>query len=143
MRPRRRFNTKRQLAQNIDPSYVDELQHRVRYGGNPEHKMNPGDFNLDPPAIPRADKTLCDRVAIFSHREALACLKKGIQSYLLSQQQRNGLPQNIWSVTDRGEPLEAQLENAEKAIYHGYPMPESDPFCQIVLQRWRDQITRD
>lgn len=35
-----------------------------------------------------------------------------------------------------GEPLEAQLENAEQGIYHGYPMPANDPFRNQVLNRW-------
>jgi len=45
-------------------------------------------------------------------------------------------PQNIWSVSDDGLPLEAQLENPEKGIYHGYPMPESDPLASEVIRRW-------
>ncbi|APR03771.1 hypothetical protein Tchl_0907 [Thauera chlorobenzoica] len=35
-----------------------------------------------------------------------------------------------------GIPLEAQLENAAKGVYHGYPMPESDPLAAEVLSRW-------
>jgi hypothetical protein len=45
---------------------------RVRYGGNPEHKANPGDFELEPPSSPRPDKTLCDRTGIFERSKALA-----------------------------------------------------------------------
>jgi hypothetical protein len=36
-----------------------------------------------------------------------------------------------------GVPLEAQLENAANGTYHGYPMPEDDPFRDIVIARWR------
>jgi len=49
---------------------------------------------------------------------------------------RGAYPQNIWSVTDEGEPLEAQLDNEEQGSYHGYPMPQSDPFRDQVLQAW-------
>jgi hypothetical protein len=36
-------------------------------------------------------------------------------------------------------PVEAQLENAERGIYHGYPMPVSDPFRREVLARWGER----
>jgi hypothetical protein len=36
-----------------------------------------------------------------------------------------------------GSALEAQLENSEIGSYHGYPMPDSDPFVQDVMERWR------
>ena len=49
----------------------------------------------------------------------------------------DGFPKNIWSVTKEGEPLEAQLENRDQGIYHGYPMPEADAFREVVLKRWK------
>jgi hypothetical protein len=33
----------------------------------------------------------------------------------------------------RGERLEAQLEG--NGVYHGYPLPENDPFRDVVLRR--------
>ena len=42
------------------------------------------------------------------------------------------------SVSDSGVPLEAELENREMGRYHGYPMPETDPFRDIVLDSWRE-----
>lgn len=53
---------------------------------------------------------------------------------MFSAQERNGWPQNVWAVTDKGEPLEAQLEG--DGIYHGYPMAEADPFRDKILERW-------
>ncbi len=55
---------------------------------------------------------------------------------LISVQTRGQFPQNIWSVTESGCPLEAQLENQELGTYHGYPMPSTDPFRDAVLLRW-------
>ncbi|MBF0155416.1 MAG: hypothetical protein HQL64_16905 [Magnetococcales bacterium] len=55
---------------------------------------------------------------------------------MVSEQQRNGWPQNVWAVDSNGVPLEAQLENEGLGSYHGYPMPEGDPFRENVLQRW-------
>jgi len=105
----------------------------IYYGGNPEHKRNPGDFGLTPPAGARLGKALCDKVGVFSRGAALELLRKGIRSGLVSRQKRDGWPQNVWSFTSEGEPLEAQLEGS--GVYHGYPMPENDPFRDDILKR--------
>jgi hypothetical protein len=141
MKPRYgKFNTKRRL---LTPVQVEaraaefaELAKRVGYGGNPEHKMNPGDFNLTPPADPRQGKSLCDAAKIFKREEALKLLKAGLSQGLVSDQDRDGWPKLVWSVTDDGTPLEAQLENAQLGTYHGYPMPETDPLSHEVRRRW-------
>jgi hypothetical protein len=106
----------------------------MRYNGNPEHKRNPGDFGLTPPSGPRPGKTLCGQVEIYSRAEALALLKAGVRRGTFSAQERDGWPQNVWAVTEKGEPLEAQLEG--QGTYHGYPMPAADPFREKVLERW-------
>lgn len=51
-------------------------------------------------------------------------------------QQKEQWPQNIWAVTSDGHVVEAQLENVTKGTYHGYPMPESDPFREVVIDAW-------
>jgi len=56
---------------------------------------------------------------------------------MVSQARREGFPQNIWPVTSDGSPVEAQLENASSGAYHGYPMPDTDPFSRQVLLKWR------
>jgi hypothetical protein len=99
----------------------------------PNTNRNPGDFGLTPPAAARVSKTLCDKVGIFSRDVALELLRDGFRRRLVSRQQRNGWPQNVWSITPAGEPIEAQLEG--DGVYHGYPMPENDPFRDVVLQR--------
>ena len=138
MVPRRNtFNPKRRLATRPPGADLEHLSSIVNYGGNPEHKRNPGDFGLTPPSSPRADKTLCDGVRIFRREMALDLLRKGVLLGMLSAQTRNGFPQYIWAVTDDGEPLEAQLENQTTGTYHGYPMPLNDPFRQTVLDAWR------
>jgi len=109
----------------------------VSYAGNPEHKRNPGDFGLTPPSQPRADKTLCDTAQIFSRKLATKLLRRGVEHGMISEQRSGRFPQNIWSVSDDGIPLEAQLENQESGSYHGYPMPEDDPFRLEVLKLWK------
>jgi hypothetical protein len=135
---RRTFNPKRQLypaeslpaRQEVLAASIDSL----RYSGNPEHKRSPGDFGLHPPSSPRPGKTLCDRVNIHNRAQALTLLRAGLERGTFSVQERDGWPQNVWAVTENGEPLEAQLEG--NGVYHGYPMAEADPFREKVLERW-------
>lgn len=137
MKPRRsRYNTKRRLCTSA--ADAGTLASRISYGGNPEHKRNPGDFGLSPPAAHcRSDKSLCDATGILTRAAALKLLRAGIRRGLISEQRRDGWPQNIWAVTAAGEPVEAMLENAAQGSYHGYPMAQDDPLRIEILKRWR------
>lgn len=135
---RTRYNLKRRIHRLDDPEARSSLASVVQYGGNPEHKRNPGDFGLTPPACPRPDKTLCDTVEVFQRGDALALLRKGVERGLVSKRWVDRFPQNIWSVTESGIPLEAELENRSTGHYHGYPMPDTDPFREVVLDAWRE-----
>lgn len=132
------FNPKRKLqsADGQDMARLAGLVDKVRYGGNPEHKKNPGDFGLTPPADPRPGKSLCDGVGVFSRADALKLLQGGLRRGLVSDRCVGVWPKNIWSVTADGCALEAQLENSDTGTYHGYPMPDSDPFSETVKDRW-------
>ncbi|MDP2283860.1 MAG: hypothetical protein Q8L06_06945 [Pseudohongiella sp.] len=132
-----RHNKKRKLQNSPDKTVSEFLANNVQYGGNPEHKRNPGDFGLTPPSAPRAHKSLCDDCGVFKRANALGLLREGCRRGLVSTQTNGDWPQNLWAVTEDGYPVEAQLENSEQGIYHGYPMPESDPFRDIVLSRWQ------
>ncbi len=109
------------------------------YGGNPAHKKNPGDFGLNPPSEPREGKTLCDGSGIFKRAEAQALLQDGFRRGLISVQERNGWPQNVWAAHKGRIPLEAMLENPQTGTYHGYPMLSYDPLYHEVLKRWNEQ----
>lgn len=133
------YNRKRKIKKlsDGDLQHYSELAEKIRYGGNPEHKKDPGDFGLDPPAGPRPGKSLCDNVGIFSRQAALEHLRYGLRNGLISERFNGNWPQNIWSVTENGRPLEAQLENSETGTYHGYPMPESDPMADKIVKEWK------
>ena len=107
------FNPKRKLRDRFPEAGREELADRVSYGGNPEHKRNPGDFGLAPPSIPRPDKTLCDGCGIFRKAEALELLKAGVCRGLVSAAEVKGYPKSICSVTDSGIALKVQLEDSE------------------------------
>lgn len=130
-------NPKRRIQRDPSPQALKDLASRVKYGGNPYHKRNPGDFKLTPPALPQPDKTLCDLADITTKREALRLLKSGVQKGLVSRQTRGGFPQNIWAVREEDSfVFEAQLENQGLGTYHGYPMSSNDDFRFEVLKKW-------
>jgi hypothetical protein len=137
---RQRFNPKREFADPSPPAAeLSALEVRISYGGNPQHKRKPGDFGLVPPSAPRPDKTLCDATGILTRAAALTALREGVRRGLISRANRSSFPQNIWSVTTDGIPLEFQLENREIGTYHDYPMPENDPFRERILRAWRSR----
>lgn len=131
---RKRFNWKRRIDSTRSDSELAILAERVTYGGNPEHKIDPGDFGLTPPAIPWADKSKCDSVGVLDSHTALRLLREGVRRGLVSKQVRGDFPQTVWSVTDCGAPVEGQLENQHKRVYHGYPMPANDTLTESVLK---------
>lgn len=137
---KRKVNPKRRLrAAPENPGSLAELRDlslRVRYGGNPDHKRNPGDFGLVPPSNPRSAKSLCDDAGIVTRAEAERILRRGVELGLVSEQFRNGWPQNVWGVAANGTAVEAMLDNAEQGTYHGYPMLSGDALADEVRERW-------
>ena len=134
---RTKFNPKRRFASSLpSPEALERLAEEVRYGGKPEHKRNPGDFNLIPPSLPRDDKSLCDEIRLFRRADARALLQRGIERGMISDWDGTGYPKNIWSMTDDGIPLEAQLENPHNGTYHGYPLEANDDFRERVIAKW-------
>jgi hypothetical protein len=137
---RDRFNPKRRLL-SMDHAErmrgnLEELASRVRYGGNPEHKRDPGDFALQPPhAAGRPRKTLCDDAGITLRARALELLREGLRRGMVDARFHGEWLLNVWAVAPDGTPLEATRESA--GCYHGYPMPENDPLRQEIAARWR------
>ena len=139
MKPRQqKFNPKRRFLRSSDLDrrrpVLLELVERVKYGGNPEHKRDAGDFGLNPPAAPRAAKSLCDDAAVTRREDALELLRAGLRRGLVSDRFEGECPYNVWAVTADKVPLEAQWES--DGVYHGYPMPAADPFAAEVRKRW-------
>lgn len=134
------FNPKRKLLSSVEAEVrVTELRAlagRARYGGNPEHKKNPGDFGLVPPSDPRQGKSLCDVAKIFNRNKAEELLRAGLLKGLVSDRMVGDWPKNVWAVTEDGFAMEAQLENPDLGTYHGYPMPDTDPLSAEVIRRW-------
>lgn len=140
MKPRHRQSSKpnKRFASEVSEDQLKQWRRKVSYGGNAEHKRDPGDFKLAPPYGPRRGKTLCDGVNIFKRTEALKLLREGIRRGLVSEQTRNGFPKNIWAVAEDGTPLEATLDNEMAGSYHGYPMWTEDEFGKKVAEKWNN-----
>ena len=134
---RTRYNPKRKFDDNCDMKYRDDIADKVKYGGSPLHKKNPGNYGLTPPIQPRPHKTLCEGVNINSPEDATRLLRLGVDKGLVSEQKRGNFPQNIWAVAEGGIPMEAQLDNQETGSYHGYPLSEGDPFREEILGKWQ------
>jgi len=137
-RRRNTFNPKRKILslQEWTAERRDRLLQTFAYGGNPEHKVRPGDYGLTPPCNPRPGKTLCDAEREFPRAHAESLLRQGLLRGMVSRNQHNGWPQNVWAVSESGEPFEAQLENRINGTYHGYPMPKADDFRSLVIEEW-------
>ena len=73
---------------------------------------------------------------MIQRNEAEKLLRAGLCQGLVSDLMVGEWPKNVWSVTDDGFAVEAQLENPDLGTYHGYPMPEADPLSQEVIRRW-------
>ena len=137
----RRFlaNPKRRLHPGPRELDLLTLASRATYGGNPQHKRNPGEFGLNPPADPRQEKTLCDPSGILTREAAARLLRDGIRRGLVSAQIRNGWPQNVWAVMENGMVFEAMLENETTGAYHGYPILQGDPLRDDILEAWKQR----
>jgi hypothetical protein len=138
---KRKHNLKKRLAPEPDESRRSVLAQRVaqlRYGGNPTHKRNPGDFGLVPPSAARRGKTLCDDAGILTHAIAESLLREGFSRGLVSVAEHDGWPQNIWAIAANDIVLEAMLDEhtQETAKYHGYPLLTGDPIEEVVRARW-------
>ena len=141
MKRRKGYNPKRRVAPLSWWSLAERRKRAAdaQYGGNPEHKLNPAKFGLGPAINPRPGKTLCDAEAPFSKEKAERLLREGFSKGMISEKPRDGWPQNVWAVSEQGQPFEAQLENPTLGVYHGYPMPQDDDFRTIVIEEWKNR----
>jgi len=94
------------------------------------------DYGLEPPASPRPGKTLCDAAGQVAQAESEQLLREGFAKGMVSVQRRNGWPQNVWAVSAAGVAFEAQLENHDQGIYHGYPLQFDDDLRVKILEEW-------
>jgi hypothetical protein len=121
---------------------LEALAAKVFYEGHPHHKANPLDYELTPPAAPRANKNLCDKAGLIRRAEAQRKLERGIREGLVSSEWNgDGFPQRVWSVDDSG--LVFESKHSEKGRYHGFPLDHTDAFTKSVLKHRASKVPND
>ena len=130
-------NPKRRIAKPglYTVAELDELAAGVRYVGSAHHKLHPSDYDLDPPAAPRAIKSLCDDVRHVRRAEAQALLQAGIRRGMVSPHSKGEWPKYVWAVDDTDEVYEA-LRGDNRPRYHGYRLKKDDVMRKWVLKEW-------
>ena len=139
MKPRSRAVETRRALDLLSVREADALAAAVRYGGNPEHKRDPGDFGLTPPRSPRRDKGHCDDIGVLRRGHATGLLREAARRGIVSRARDAGgrFPRQIWGMTPDGAAVEAMLENPSTGAYHGYPLHPDDPFRSKLAELWQ------
>jgi hypothetical protein len=123
-------------ASRLNDDEKEYLRRHARYEGSPDHKRNPGDFGLTPPARPRRDKTLCDEAAVLNVSAARALFERGIERGLVSDDFDDRFPRRIWVVSDDHAAFEVKLGGSARGAYHGYPVRRSNPHYDAIVEAW-------
>ena len=122
---------------------IERLEKGARYRPSPYHKLHPhhpsGGQSTYP--SPRRDKTVCDGPTMDASLSPSELLSSGFRRGMVSEQKRQGWPQNVWAVDDEGAVYEAQLSNSETGEYHGYPMKVGDGFTIFIAREWEKRGT--
>jgi len=131
---------RRRTERKIRPTRLSDVERKfllehARYEGSADHKRNPGDFGLTPPAAPRWDKTLCDEANVFNRAVAENLFIAAIEAGLVSEDFAGpGYPKHLW-VFDGNRVFEAIA--GSHGAYHGYPIRKTDPLFDDVVEAWR------
>ena len=128
--PRRRtpHRSRRDLAKVGSPEELDALASKARYRPSTYHQENITGW--------RPDKSKCP--AAIDATVAKALLLAGIRKSMFSSQRRQGWPRAVWAVCG-GVVYEARLANDVQGEYHGYPLPDGDPFAAYLASQWSDR----
>ena len=136
-RPQRRSKTKAKselvAADTMNQSELERMERDARYRSSSYHRFAALCSGPESTMVFRPDKTVCDMPA---SRKATDLLRLGFRRGMVSEQRRNGWPQNVWAVDADGIVYEAQLSNSGLGEYHGYPMKQGDSFAGFVGKEW-------
>lgn len=128
-RPSPRRTKPHPMRRISNPGEVDAgLLARVSYKPHPQH--------CGPPYTYAPHKTKCPDG--MDCNEALGLLREGLRRSMVPP--GNGLPPSVWAVDDgTGIVYEARLTNSHTAEYHGFPVLETDPLLDAIIQRWHER----
>ena len=139
-RPQKRSKPKKKAALakagSISRDKLERMEGAARYRSSPYHKSRLSSSDPRIATRPRPDKTICDVPTLGDCRNAGDLLRAGFRRCMVSEQNRQGWPQNVWAVDDGGTVYEAQLSNSELGEYHGYPIKKDDGFASFIGEEW-------
>lgn len=141
MPKRQSNNPKRRIASvdEIDPAFLNRLLGEAHYTGSSLHKRKTADYDLDPPANPRPNKSICDGTRTIKVAEARSLFLEGIRRGMISRHREEDLPKYIWSLDSEGHVYESKIERGT-ANYHGYELNADDEAMQrVVFDEWKDR----
>jgi hypothetical protein len=116
------------------------LLEAMRYGGSANHKLRPGDYALEPPANPRATKSVCDDLRPLLAGEARTLFTHGVLLGMLSAFAPGSVPKYVWAVDERDEVYEAKTRPETESVYHGYRLGDDEKAMRArVLAEWRER----
>ncbi len=127
---------------NPPAASLEPLVHRVRFGGSPEHKLNPAAFGLSPRTV-IWDNSLCDCDAGFTPemvQYVVSWMQRALLAGLVGELWEQGAPRYIWVVADDGWIYTARLTNAVQLEYHGYPELPGAPIAAPVYHRFKTWV---
>jgi hypothetical protein len=126
---------------------VDELAAlaaKLRYVGDGNHKLRPGDYGFVPSHNPRPSKSPCDDVRPILRNEASALFRRGIALAMVSEFISDGVPKYVWAVDENNEVYEAKTKPEREVDYHGYRIGDDEKdMRRYILDIWRQRCQQD
>ena len=117
----------RRISQRVPVD--DALLARVTYCHHRQHCGQP------PTYAPH--KTKCPRDV--NRRRALQLLREGLRRSMVPPDQAD-LPTTVWAVDEAdGRVYEARVTNPVTAQYHGFPVLDTDPLKQEIVNQWHQR----
>jgi hypothetical protein len=92
----------------------------------------------------RGDATFCDLDARFTRGDMARVpelLTRGIFAGLVGDNLNLGDPTLLWTVDDNGWIFECRLTIPGRALYHGYPVLNSEAIARDVMARYTEWVT--
>jgi hypothetical protein len=133
-------NDKRRLCEPVPPeAWLADLAERASFEAYSKHKLWPRPFGLQPFTGEREDATFCDGHAQFGPDDtqlAPDLLRRGILAGLVGHNCSQGDPTLLWTVDNNGWIYEMRLTVPSRAIYHGYPVLQTEAIARMVIARY-------
>jgi hypothetical protein len=137
-------NDKRRLREPAPmDAWLRDLADRATFEGYSKHKLQPRAFGLELFSGDREDATYCDGHARFAPADMArvpTLLRRGIFAGLVGHNFAQGDPTLVWTIDDNGWIYEARVTIPGRALYHGYPVLQSEAIARPVIARYIEYV---